>query len=228
MKYRIKIQGGLGNQIFQWAQGVFLENLGAKICYDTSFYDSYNGSNIIPNRNFELEKILTEPISKSPDLDCILIEGYWQTDNNVELIKNTILKKIKPCKTKTKKDSCSIHVRRGDYLKLKHIYHNLDKTYYIKCLETINPSGPIYIFSDDIDWCKKNLSITEAVYPEGNNTLEDFDLMRSCNHNIISNSTFSWWAALLNPNEDKKIIQPNLWFNNQSQGKLLNSNWQTI
>ncbi len=103
MKYRIKIQGGLGNQIFQWAQGVFLENLGAKICYDTSFYDSYNGSNIIPNRNFELEKILTEPISKSPDLDCILIEGYWQTDNNVELIKNTILKKIKPCKTKTKK-----------------------------------------------------------------------------------------------------------------------------
>ena len=85
-----------------------------------------------------------------------------------------------------------------------------------------------YLFSDDIDWCKKNLSITEAVYPEGNNTLEDFDLMRSCNHNIISNSTFSWWAALLNPNEDKKIIQPNLWFNNQSQGKLLNSNWQTI
>tara|TARA_B100001094_G_scaffold72729_1_gene69012 strand:+ start:273 stop:959 length:687 start_codon:yes stop_codon:yes gene_type:complete len=228
MKYRIKIEGGLGNQIFQWAQGVFIKSLGAKICYDISFYLSYNGSGVIPNRDFDLEKILIEPISKCSDCDSTLIQGYWQTDNNVDLIKNAILEKIKPCKTKTEKDSCSIHVRRGDYVKLKHIYHNLDKSYYIKCLETISPSGPIYIFSDDIDWCKKNLSITGAVYPEGNNALEDFDLMRSCNHNIISNSTFSWWAALLNPNEDKKIIQPSVWFKNESQGKLLNPNWQTI
>ena len=214
--------------MFQWAQGLFLESLGAEICYDTSFYKSRNGCKIIPSRKFDLEKILTQPIHNQPNTDSTLIQGYWQTDNNVELLQNIILKKIKTCKIKTEKGSCSIHVRRGDYVKLKHIYHNLDKDYYIKCLEKINPHGPIYIFSDDMDWCKKNLTITEAVYCEGNSTLEDFNLMRSCNHNIISNSTFSWWAALLNLNEDKKIIQPSVWFKNQSKGKLLNPNWQTI
>lgn len=228
MKYCIQIQGGLGNQIFQWAQGIFMESLGAKICYDTSFYSSNNGSKIIPNRDFDLEKVLTEPITKQIDRESKLIQGYWQTNNNIDSVENVILKKIKPHEKQTAKDSCSIHVRRGDYVKLKHIYHNLDKSYYIKSLETVNPSGPVYVFSDDIDWCKKNLSITEAIYPEGNSAIEDFNLMRSCNHNIISNSTFSWWAAFLNRNEDKKIIQPSIWFKNESQGKLLQPSWQTI
>ena len=228
MKYCIKIQGGLGNQIFQWAQGIFMESLGAKIYYDISFYSRNNGSEIIPNRDFELDKILIEPISKYSSHEAKLIEGYWQTNHNIDSVENTILKKIKPCKVETKKDSCSIHVRRGDYAKLSHIYYNLNKDYYIKSLETVNPSGPIYVFSDDIDWCKKNLSITEAIYPEGNSATEDFNLMRSCNHNIISNSTFSWWAAFLNRNEDKKIIQPSIWFKNESQGKLLKPSWQTI
>lgn len=228
MKYCIKIQGGLGNQIFQWAQGIFMESLGAKICYDISFYSRNNGSKIIPNRDFELDKILIEPISKYSRHEAKSIEGYWQTNHNIDSVENTILKKIKPCKVETKKDSCSIHVRRGDYTKLSYIYHNLNKDYYIKSLETVNPSGLVYVFSDDIDWCKKNLSITEAIYPEGNSATEDFNLMRSCNHNIISNSTFSWWAAFLNRNEDKKIIQPSIWFKNESQGKLLKPSWQTI
>ncbi len=205
-----------------------MESLGAKICYDISFYSRNNGSEIIPNRDFELDKILIEPISKYSRHEAKLIEGYWQTNHNIDSVENTILKKIKPCKVETKKDSCSIHVRRGDYTKLSYIYHNLNKDYYIKSLETVNPSGPVYVFSDDIYWCKKNLSITEAIYPEGNSVTEDFNLMRSCNHNIISNSTFSWWAAFLNRNEDKKIIQPSVWFKNESQGKLRKPSWQTI
>ena len=225
MKLSIKIQGGLGNQLFQWAQGVFLETLGAQVFYDRTFYKNKNGTKIIPHRNFCLDEILKSPLPQINGEDISAIMGYWQEDNNIEKIKDNIIQSVKKCPIKTIEDSCSIHVRRGDYISLKDIYHNLDKDYYMKGIERINPSGPIFIFSDDISWCKKNIDLKNAIYSEDNSEIDDFQLMRSCNHNIISNSTFSWWAAWLNCNQNKKIIQPKLWYKKKSQGKLFNPNW---
>ena len=228
MKYSIKIQGGLGNQMFQWAHGFYLKQIGAQVYYDISFYYSKNGTKIIPHRNYCLDKILKKKISQKKGEGIKEVKGYWQKENKIELVKDNIVSEVKPCPIKTKKDSCSIHVRRGDYINLKKIYHNLNKDYFIKALEKINPSGSIYIFSDDLAWCKDNLDVKNVIYSENKTEIEDFQLMRSCNHNIISNSTFGWWAAWLNTNHNKKIIQPKLWFKKQSQGKLFNPEWLAI
>ena len=114
-----RMVGGLGNQLFQWAQGVFLETLGAEVFYDRTFYNKKNGTKIIPHRNFCLDEILNSPLPQINGEDILSIRGYWQEDNNVELVKNNIIREVKPCNIKTEKDSCSIHVRRGDYCNYK-------------------------------------------------------------------------------------------------------------
>ena len=72
----------------------------------------------------------------------------------------------------------------------------------------------LVVFSDDIDWCKKNLSHLNdnIVFVEGNKDYEDLFMMSYCDHNIISNSSFSWWSAWLNFNPHKMVIAPKNWF----------------
>ena len=112
-------------------------------------------------------------------------------------------------------NSISIHFRRNDYLKLSHIYENLDINYYHNCLNMAKDIfETIYVFSDDIDWCKLNFNYSgkKIIFIEGNSDIEDLMIMSKCKNNIISNSTFSWWAAFLNKNENKKIYCPENWF----------------
>ena len=73
------------------------------------------------------------------------------------------------------------------------------------------------VFSNDIEWCKYHLTkdslgIKNIIYVENTKPYEDLLLMQQCNHNIIANSSFSWWGAWLNSNENKKVIAPKLWF----------------
>jgi hypothetical protein len=77
------------------------------------------------------------------------------------------------------------------------------------------PSGTTFVvFSDDINWCRENFSKDDKniLFIEGNLDYEDISLMSLCDHNIISNSTFSWWAAWLNDNPSKIVIAPKNWF----------------
>lgn len=118
-------------------------------------------------------------------------------------------------------NSIMLHIRRGDYLKLP-IYEILGVDYFIRAIELIlaRVSEPkFYIFSDDMIWVKANLSnyfkqknITAYIVNDTKIDIEDFFLMSKCKHAIISNSTFSWWAAWLNENSDKLIIGPDKWF----------------
>lgn len=117
--------------------------------------------------------------------------------------------------------STSIHVRRDDYLLYNDIYNILDKDYYLKAIDSElskNKHCVFYVFSDDIEWCKdafkdvKNLVFIKNDPNNKYSSLYDLYLMSICKNNIISNSTFSWWAAMLNKNNYKTIYSPSKWF----------------
>lgn len=119
-------------------------------------------------------------------------------------------------------NSISVHIRRGDYLTpvaLKWL-GVLSASYYYQSISTLAhkvQNCKFYIFSDDIEWTKQNLKIDyeHEFISRGitKTSYEDFYLMSKCKHNIIANSTFSWWAAWLNSNPDKIVIAPKKWYN---------------
>ncbi len=119
-----------------------------------------------------------------------------------------IAKKIKST------NSVSIHVRRGDYLKYVGLYYSLGKQYYTKAVDIIKQKHgdvELFVFSDDISWCKQNLGFENATYIDGNfgeKNYIDMQLMSLCKHNVIANSTFSLWGAVLNDNEEKTVVSP--------------------
>ena len=118
-------------------------------------------------------------------------------------------------------NSVAVHVRRGDYVKLQKIYGNICTIeYYNKAIEIINQTivSPVfYFFSNDMDWTRRNFGDRKNyIYVEGNSETKgyiDMKLMSECQHQIIANSSFSWWAAYLNSNLDKKVICPDRWVN---------------
>lgn len=118
------------------------------------------------------------------------------------------------------KTTVSIHVRRGDYIKLKHYYNILTMEYYNNAVELFNEHVLFIVFSDDIEWCKTNMKYKNIYYCEYTEdvglTHEETDLilMSMCDHNIIANSSFSWWGAWLNTNKNKKVVSPKRWYVN--------------
>jgi len=165
----------------------------------------------------------------------VLMNGYWQNDDYFSEIRDVILTEI-TLKSENltslyienindieQSDSVSIHIRRGDYVtnKVSSIFFVCPLEYYIDAITYIKKrvSKPkFYIFSDDLDWCKDNLDIeligNDAQFVSGYQDYEDLWLMSKCKHQIIANSSFSWWAAWLNKNTNKIVIAPENWFKN--------------
>jgi hypothetical protein len=109
----------------------------------------------------------------------------------------------------------SMHIRRGDFVVISKIYNPdyiLKLSYYHKALNfinsKINSNYKILIFSDDIQWCQENFKQKNIIFIEGNYDYIDLWMMALCNHNIISSSTFSWWGAFLNQNQNNIVIAP--------------------
>jgi hypothetical protein len=251
----LKMRGGIGNQLFQYAFGRFLAvKYNANLVLDTTWYRgadrkfAINELNIIYKANIKNEllmkavlAILKPRVVKNEENflktvvqsgEHVFLDGYWDQNtkhlNSLEesarkefTIKNPSENFLKYSR-EISKGSISIHVRRGDILPEKNVFLPQNKSYYENAIENVmkdkkisNPQ--ITIFSDDVPWCKENLDylkgIKTFVFDDSSvSDMEQLILMSLYDHNIIANSTFSWWAAVLNKNPDKYIVAPAQWF----------------
>lgn len=179
----------------------------------------------------------------------IYFDGYWQSEKyfnyKQDFIRNklTLKKKLEGRNLKLlnyiqNTQSVSIHIRRGDYLISKR---NIERygdicnlPYYNKAISIIQSkiSNPKFvIFSDDINWTKKNLKVEDGIYVDWNQNINsslDMILMSKCKNNIIANSTFSWWGAWLNNNSNKIIITPKKWNNDKNTKDIVPNEWIKI
>ena len=270
----VRVTGGLGNQMFQYAMYKSLEKKGKLVKLDSkSFYETkkeHNGYelerifDIKPNKptKEDLEKFDENNISTLFKIKRKLfgdkkfvydtkeyvfnkdvyklknsyLNGYWQSIKYFEEIENDIKKDFRFKNQLDNKNleilneiensnSISIHIRRGDYMSPEN--YNMygciaTPTYYKKAIKVIeekveNPT--FFVFSNDMDWVKKNIQINSRVFyidiNSGNGSYKDMQLMSNCKHNIIANSSFSWWGAWLNENKNKIVIAPKKWINRE-------------
>lgn len=134
-------------------------------------------------------------------------------------------------------NAVSLHVRRGDYVTNKNAnsFHGIcSKEYYEKAVALLNKKEgglELFVFSDDSAWCKENLRFDHATtyidHNTGSNSYIDMQLMSLCRHNVIANSSFSWWGAWLNNHSNKTIIAPKNWFVGQPDS-ICPANWIRI
>lgn len=134
-------------------------------------------------------------------------------------------------------NAVSLHVRRGDYMDPK-FYKRYGTvcpiTYFQKAVDemlTHVPQAHFYIFSDDIEWVKQNINLPHATVVDcnrGTDSWQDMMLMSLCKHNIICNSTFSWWGAWLNANPDKHVIAPSRWLADVDMPYIIPETWTKI
>ena len=107
----------------------------------------------------------------------------------------------------------SIHFRRTDYLNFPNAHPTPSENYYKSAIDIFSDYDFGLVFSDDIEWCKSLpfLQSNRFIFSDNHHFI-DLYLMTQCRSNIIANSSFSWWGAWLNPNEDKTIFAPSVWF----------------
>jgi hypothetical protein len=191
-------------------------------------------SNIFKEPHFHYSETFNEIINNTS------IQGYFQSEKYFIEYKEDILKEltfkneildkaekiIKPLKDK---EIVAIHIRRGDNV-TNPVFSLISLEYIQKALNEFNDKEYNFIvISDDIPYCKEIFS-DEVFFSNGESDFIDLCLMSLADHNIISNSSFSWWGAYLNSNPNKKIIAPSNWFKDKSINTtdLIPNNWNLI
>lgn len=176
----------------------------------------------------------------------VYLDGYFQSYKYFETIRDVLLteftlkngyhREVDGIKSEIEKtdQSVAVHIRRGDFATIRKGYNGLcDLSYYQKALEIIKnkyPNVQLFIFSDDIEWAKTNLKLAGPMVFVSRpvlNPAEELWLMSLCKHQIIANSTFSWWAAWLNKNPQKIVVSPSRWLvaEDIKTDNLLPLNW---
>lgn len=260
MKHKVSavLKDGLCNKLFQISAAysysrqydrnlIFYDDLYLASSHDNINSYKYSIFSKIPFANSHLfekweeyneSKFAYQPI---PKIDKnLILNGYFQSFqyfmpyldelkylfgfNKIDKIKNEYSNILN-------KKNCSIHVRRGDYLKLSdhHPVQSLD--YYNEAVSLFDSDTLFIVFSDDINWCKNNFKYN-AVFIEGNSPDKDLYLMSLCQDHIISNSTFGWWGSIVSNNIEAKVIAPQKWFglvySNNNTKDLYPTNWTII
>lgn len=258
-KVNVKLQGGLGNQLFQIAAGlhygkkhnleiVFSENeklhdrVGAVGGY--TYWDIFNSTNLLKLETIKEKRYVESKFNEFPVEKTnknLMLVGYYQSEkytnfvrdemievlwSNEEVSKNVINQYENIVNHYRTDELISLHIRRGDYLKLPNYHTNLSLDYYVKAVKEISVDFPLIIFSDDQEWCKENLSkeLSNPLFFISEKDYVELLLMSKIKHNIIANSSFSWWSAYINDNEGKKVIAPQNWFGHEARSK----DWSSI
>lgn len=280
----IKVMGGLGNQLFQYAFGREIEaKFGYQVKYDLGYYENIPENDT--QRDVYIIRLITpEKVASEKEVEvylkksrfkkimygrsqAVLYEkdvnvynlngvkdnryyiGFWQSEKYFidvkDDVRRTIIDKfiIESPKASALKSSmeeeCSIsvHVRGGDYYNSANIntFGGIcDKDYYKKAYEyTLKQckESKFYIFTNDVKWAKSILDVSsDKMVMVGDvliedNPVEELMLMAGCKHNIIANSTFSWWGAWLNNYENKIVIAPSKWANDSTGSEILIDEW---
>jgi hypothetical protein len=231
--------GGLGNQLFQIATTIALAiKNNDETCFDIDNHriglQGKNASNYKSNVYRKLNNGIINNISniynetgfhysKIPYKESLKIVGYFQSEKYFIDYRDEILNLFEPNENiityinskygdiLTKK-TCSLHVRRGDYLNFSDNHPPLQLKYYQDAIKNFDSDTLFLVFSDDINWCKTVFIGNNFIFIENEEDYIDLYIMSLCKNNIIANSSFSWWGSWLNKNKDKKIIAPSKWF----------------
>lgn len=270
----VKLNGGLGNQMFQYACArAVAHRLDTSVVVDISSFELslqtkrryalsefYCGQQVVIYKNSWLEKVrsmlhkqgifsekkYTYNHAITRVSDNTTLNGYWQSPKYFEHIREIIVHDFTPKKTPKlppnilklvrTKETVAIHVRRGDYITNQQAVKILGVqpiSYYQNALKILNQQHQkchYIVVSDDINWCRqhlKQLLDPSKVNYFSKDELTDMFLMTQTTHNIIANSSYSWWAAYLNQNNDKAVIAPKKWFKDKSYSTkdLFPNNW---
>lgn len=219
------VAGRLGNNLFMVANAYSKARTYSKELYlckpqfhqeyvesifkDFKFINSYQ-----ENHNYNLEV--------PSDDTYTLYSGYFQSEVYFEKYSDDIKKLFGPpieFIEKIKKEIpvlfekkiTVINVRRGDYLNYPSYHPTVSKDYIYQALKLV-PSEQYLIASDDIEWCKENINLENSIYLEGYKGYEQMWILSLCHYFIISNSSFSWWAAYLSEHENKIVVAPETWY----------------
>lgn len=182
----------------------------------------------------ETEEFVVDDLLLSKIRPKSIISGYFQTADYFDFcqkeirlaftFRNDLSQNSLNYLTQIEKtNSVSLHVRRGDYVSVQafsNIHGVCSEEYYVKAIDYIKSrvdNACFFIFSDDIEWVQEQNWVQDlnCVFVNGNvgnRSFEDMKLMSNCLHNIVANSSFSWWGAWLNDNVNKIVIAPKKWF----------------
>jgi hypothetical protein len=253
----VKVMGGLGNQMFQYAlyRSLRQRRPEDQIKLDLSHFDEVHDDLVdVSHNGYELERVFgcggelataheialcststyreKVPIKYEPEVFTQghgLLTGYWQNERYFEAISGSIRSvfafhiklddRNRRIEDMVRRDnSVGIHIRRKDFL-VSPPHNIVPVDFYRKAVRKIQRrirTTRFFIFSDDMEWVRGNLVLPNgSVLVDWNQAQEswkDMYLMSLCNHNILANSTFSWWAAWLNNKPGKVVICPDKWF----------------
>ena len=233
------LMGGIGNQMFQIAAATALAiSNNDKAVFDfTKCHTPGQGNvsikykdNIFKNithitdlkYDYIFEEMTPNIYKKIPYQHNMLIKGYFQNicyfKEYIQIIQDLFyinpdhilyIQKQLP-EIDNFNSVTSVHIRRGDYLKLPDIFPLCTKEYYNKAMNSLQNQKFVFI-SDDIEWVKQNYTGKNIFYSELKDEILDLTLMTMCKNNIIANSSFSWWGAFLNKNKNKQVFAPPYW-----------------
>lgn len=231
----------LGSQMMQYAGMYALSKLmGYEIVFLEKYFNVFRGVKLFNSFNI-VDKIINEDInfSKFQLKDTLVDTDVFSLDTNLNWdiggwfhtyhyfkdyesdiidvfkfkddIYSQALNNINKIRNNETYPIVSLHVRRGDYLKVASL--NLPISYYESAINIFLDMFDysyfkLLVFSDDIDWCKSNIKGENVLFSENNSDYIDMCMMSMCDHNIIANSTFSWWGAFLNKNKNKVVVCP--------------------
>lgn len=229
---KLGANGRLGNQLFQIAATIGLaKKHRAEYIFKGWRYNKYMKNPVPTSLSVYARRwaLYRQPHFHYGDIppgpDFLSLAGYFQSEKFFKhceseirhhfTLKDAWVNYIKNQYPQLKDKTCSIHVRRGDYLSKQDFHQALPVSYYEKAARKLygDPSDGVnfLVFSDDIEWCKQNLKFPRMTFIEGEKDIIDLYIMSMCGDHIIANSSFSWWAAWLNQNSNR-VVAPNNWF----------------